>query len=346
MPGHQRIARFRRVDFDVVAHAGGREQPVHAASAHPVFRNHLFEHRLRVSEQRPRVLAHNGIIQNLRILAEQLPGVEERAPVDEFGDVGERHVFQPVHAKLLGRRRRVVRPVHLETIRARSGQRQERRALFAVMDGADVFVFGFDLGDEISLEIIREQVRAHAHGAARVRHIDHLAARVVGLDLDRGVDLGRGRTANDQRNREALTLHFLGHMGHFFQARRDQATQANNVRAHFARLIQNRLRRHHHAQIGDLIVIAAQDHADDVLADVMYIALDGRHDDLALGRRVRQTHADLFFFDKGFQMGDGGLHHARRFHHLRQEHLARAKQITHMVHAGHQVAFDHMDRAL
>jgi len=50
MPGHQRIARFRRVDFDVVAHAGGREQPVHAASAHPVFRNHLFEHRLRVSE--------------------------------------------------------------------------------------------------------------------------------------------------------------------------------------------------------------------------------------------------------------------------------------------------------
>ena len=44
-------------------------------------------------------------------------------------------------------------------------------------------------------------------------------------------------------------------------------------------------------------------------------------------------------------MRHGLLHHARRFHHLRQKHLALAKQIAHHIHAVHQGAFDHMQRA-
>ena len=39
------------------------------------------------------------------------------------------------------------------------------------------------------------------------------------------------------------------------------------------------------------------------------------------------------------------LHDAGGFHHLRQEHLAATEQIPHYVHAGHQRAFDHLDRA-
>ena len=38
------------------------------------------------------------------------------------------------------------------------------------------------------------------------------------------------------------------------------------------------------------------------------------------------------------------LHDAGGFHHLRQEHLAAAEQISDHVHAGHQRAFDHLDR--
>ena len=45
-------------------------------------------------------------------------------------------------------------------------------------------------------------------------------------------------------------------------------------------------------------------------------------------------------------MGDRLLHHARRFHHLRQEHLAGAEQVADDVHAVHQRAFDHVERAL
>ena len=40
--------------------------------------------------------------------------------------------------------------------------------------------------------------------------------------------------------------------------------------------------RHHHAEIDHLEAVALQHDADDVLADVVDVALDGRHDDLAL----------------------------------------------------------------
>ena len=44
--------------------------------------------------------------------------------------------------------------------------------------------------------------------------------------------------------------------------------------------------RHHHAEIDDLVAVAAEHDADDVLADVVHVALDGRQHDLAL-RAVR-----------------------------------------------------------
>ena len=44
-------------------------------------------------------------------------------------------------------------------------------------------------------------------------------------------------------------------------------------------------RRHHDAEVDDLVVVAGEDDADDVLADVVDVALDGRHQDLAGGLR-------------------------------------------------------------
>ena len=55
----------------------------------------------------------------------------------------------------------------------------------------------------------------------------------------------------------------------------------------FAR-IENLLRRHHDAEIDDLVIVAGEHDADDVLADVVHVALDGRHQNLAGGRRARQ----------------------------------------------------------
>ena len=54
----------------------------------------------------------------------------------------------------------------------------------------------------------------------------------------------------------------------------------------------------------------------------------------------------LFRFHVRQQAGDRLLHHARRLHHLRQEHFSRAEQVADDIHAGHQRAFDDMQRAL
>src|SRR3546814_8891477 len=61
----------------------------------------------------------------------------------------------------------------------------------------------------------------------------------------------RRRAADQQRQFEALTLHFLGHRHHLVQRWRDQAGQADDVGLVFARGVENLLRRHHHAEIDD-----------------------------------------------------------------------------------------------
>ena len=106
------------------------------------------------------------------------------------------------------------------------------------------------------------------------------------------------------------------------------------------------LARDHHAHVDDLEVVALEDDGDDVLADVVDVALDGRDDDLALGLRLAAAldEQQLLGLDVGQQVGDGLLHHARRLHHLRQEHLALAEQVADDVHAGHQRAFDDVQR--
>ena len=49
-----------------------------------------------------------------------------------------------------------------------------------------------------------------------------------------------------------------------------------------ARRFQDFRRRHHDAEIDDLVIVALEHDADDVLADVVHVALDGRHHDLAV----------------------------------------------------------------
>ncbi len=141
-------------------------------------------------------------------------------------------------------------------------------------------------------------------------------------------------------------LHFAGHVLHLFQAGRDQARQADDVGALDLGARQDLVAGHHHAHVHDFEVVALQDHGDDVLADVVHVALDGGDDDLALGPHVAAGRlvAQLLFLDVGQQVGHGLLHHAGRLHHLRQEHLALAEQVADDVHAVHQRAFDHVQR--
>jgi hypothetical protein len=52
--------------------------------------------------------------------------------------------------------------------------------------------------------------------------------------------------------------------------------------------------RHHDAEVDDLVVVTGEHDADDVLADVVDVALHGRHDDAALGRAVPPPAISFF----------------------------------------------------
>ena len=66
----------------------------------------------------------------------------------------------------------------------------------------------------------------------------------------------------------------------------------------------------------------------------------------ALWRLPPPAVRDLLRLHVGQQQRHGLLHHPRRLHHLRQEHFSRAEEIADDVHAGHQRAFDDMQRPL
>src|SRR4029077_7044208 len=78
---------------------------------------------------------------------------------------------------------------------------------------------------------------------------------------------------------------------------------------------------------------------DDVFANVMHVALDGRHHDPALWLRPPR----FFRFHERHQVGDGLFHYTRTLHYLWQKHLSRAKQITDDAHSGHKRTFNHIE---
>ena len=196
---------------------------------------------------------------------------------------------------------------------------------------------------EAATQLRRYQRLRHADRAAGVLHPDRRRL-VVRVDLQRGMRARGGRAADQQGQGEALALHLARHMAHFLQRGRDQPGQADEVGLDLARGIEDLLRRHHHPEVDHLEVVAGQHHADDVLADVVHVALDRGHHDLAVVP-AGIAGAQFLRLDERQQPGHRLLHHPRRFHHLRQEHLAGAEQVADHVHAVHQRAFDHVQRA-
>ena len=70
-------------------------------------------------------------------------------------------------------------------------------------------------------------------------------------------------------------------MHHLVERGRDQAGEADDVDLLAPRRLEDLVGRHHDAEVDDLVVVAGEHDADDVLADVVDVALDGRHQDLA-----------------------------------------------------------------
>ena len=152
----------------------------------------------------------------------------------------------------------------------------------------------------------------------RIRHVQRNVIPVLLLNLHRRVSLGRGGTANHQRDVKIQPLHFLCDVHHFVQRRGDQTAQADDIHVLFFCGLQDLVAGHHNAHVDDLVVVALQHHAYDVLADIVHITLDRCHQDLAFGF----LFLGLLCFDVRDQVRDRLLHYPGTLDHLGQEHLA------------------------
>ena len=275
------------VDEDVVALGIRRPEAEHGAGAEPALRRDAVEHRLRVREQAARRLAVFGVVEDRGKLAGELPGGEERRPVDVVAQLRDRIVLEHPRSEERRRLRDVIaRPVELQRIGARILERQPLLGLLAArMRGGDAGIFLADVGHVGRARLRRHQARRHADGAAGVGDIDRLPAPVVRMDLHRRVHAAGGGAADQQRQVEALPLHLGGDVAHLVERRRDQAGEPDDVGVLLLRRLQDLRRRHHHAEIDHLVIVALEHDADDVLADVVHVALDRGHDDLAVGAR-------------------------------------------------------------
>ena len=210
---------------------------------------------------------------------------------------------------------------------------------------ADLFVFLAVRLHEGVLAILAQETRRHRHSTARVEDVhDRLA--VVRRNLDGRMRLARGRATDEQRELEAQSLHLAGDVLHLVERGRDEAAQADEVGLLRHRAIENLLAWHHHAHVDDLVVITSQHDADDVLADVVHVALHGREHDfpLRLHGLAARRHLGLLGFHERREIRHGLLHHARGLHHLREKHFARAEQVADDAHARHERPFDDEQR--
>ena len=304
----------------------------------------LREHALGIGQHAPSLCADHGVVEDGGVGAGQIPGLKEGSPIDVARQLSQVVILE--HASTQeGRLWSGQIEVDLGFVGARLRQLDQGRGFFVGVQLTHLVVVAAQVGDECGLALGTEQVGAHPHGARCIWDIDHRTT-VIGGDLDSGVHARAGRAADQQgrlaQSEMVVTLHLARHVLHLFQAGGDQAGQANDVGASGFGLFEDVFAGHHHAHVHDFEVVALQDHGNDVLANVVHIALDGGDDDLAFGRgRLAGQQTFLFFcFDVGQQMGHGLLHHAGRLDHLGQKHLARAKQVADGVHARHQWALD------
>jgi hypothetical protein len=147
----------------------------------------------------PRRLADDFVVEDGRIRAGEIPGLEERTPVDHFGDSGQVLLLEDAPADELRHRRRVARPVDRRLVGARLRQADERCGLLARVQRAHALVVGLELGDEGGGAAVAEQVAADRDRAAGIGHVDHRAV-VARRDLDGGVTAARRRAADQQRD--------------------------------------------------------------------------------------------------------------------------------------------------
>ena len=163
-------------------------EPEHGAGFAPTFVHHLFEHRFSICVHAARTFADDLIVKDRREFAGELPGHEERGPVDIVDKRSQRNVVQHLNTLHPGRRRIAVGEVG-QIGRQRTVGMPALIAAATGVAGADLFVLGHPLSNKSILLALTRQCRRNAHGARSIGDVDGLAAMKYGIDLDGRVRL-------------------------------------------------------------------------------------------------------------------------------------------------------------
>ncbi len=227
--------------------------------------------------------------------------MEERRPVNELAQGGERKVVEHANAGECGRGQVFGPPIDWRASCASSFKGDDLLAGRGV-GLSERFVLGAMLRDEGIFAVVAEQAGGNGYGAAGVEDVDYRLA-VVRSDLDGCVPPACGCSADEQRQLEPLPLHLAGHVNHLVERRRDEAAETDQVHLFRLGAFENFFTRDHDAHVDDFVVVAGEDDADDVLADVVNVTLDGCEQDLSLR---------LDLLASGYQRSLLGLHERRQ----------------------------------
>ena len=149
------------------------------------------QHRLPLGVHAARGLADDGIVENRRIRAGELPRLEERPPVDALRKLAQVDIAELAATQRHRHRRRVVRPVGPEGVGAGGGERNQRRRLsWRRAARAPCRSPRRPRPRTRPSQIRRQEVARDADRARRIGHV-HRDAGVVRRDLHRGVHARR-----------------------------------------------------------------------------------------------------------------------------------------------------------
>ncbi len=196
------------------------------------------------------------------------------------------------------------------------------------------------LGDPLG-DIGRERAVDHlVHQHQAVEGVPGIGDRTLAIGLPAIVlDIGAGQRgpAQQHRDAQALAAHLLQVLAHDHGRLDQQARHADGVGPVLRRRVQDRGQRLLDAEIDHPVAVVGQDDVDQVLADVVHVALDRGEHDRALLLALDPLHHRL-------EIGHGLLHGLGRLQHEGQLHLAGAEQLAHDLHAVEQDVVDDGER--
>ena len=156
-------------------------------------------------------------------------------------------------------------------------------------------------------------------------------------DARRG-ELPRERgAADEQGDVDAGRAKVLGRHHHLLGRLHQEPRQSNGVGLVLVAGGDERLGRDLDAEVDDAVAVVGQDDLDQVLADVVDVALHRGQDERATRRRLGLLHERL-------EVGHRGLHRLGRLEDFGDDELVVVEEPADLVHALHERAVDDVER--